>query len=50
MLCHKGIDRDSNKESEHDTMRTVVVDGPRSIRVDTRPIPCFPGPTGRSSR
>ena len=46
MLCHKEIDRNSNKESEHDTMRTVVVDGPRSIRVDTRPDPVLPGPDG----
>jgi 2-desacetyl-2-hydroxyethyl bacteriochlorophyllide A dehydrogenase len=27
-------------------MRTVVVDGPRSIRVDTRPDPALPGPDG----
>jgi len=27
-------------------MRTVVVDGPRSIRVDTRPDPTLPGPDG----
>jgi len=27
-------------------MRTVVVDGPRSIRVDTRPDPVLPGPDG----
>src|ERR1700761_9108630 len=27
-------------------MRTVVVDGPRSIRVDTRPDPALPGPGG----
>lgn len=46
MLCHKEISRDSNEESEHDTMRTVVVDGPRSIRVDTRPDPVLPGPDG----
>ena len=27
-------------------MRTVVVDGPRSIQVDTRPDPALPGPDG----
>jgi len=27
-------------------MRTVVIDGPRSIRVDTRPDPELPGPDG----
>lgn len=27
-------------------MRTVVVDGPRNIRVDTRPDPVLPGPDG----
>ena len=27
-------------------MRTVVVDGPRSIRVETRPDPALPGPGG----
>jgi 2-desacetyl-2-hydroxyethyl bacteriochlorophyllide A dehydrogenase len=27
-------------------MRTVVVDGPRSIRMDTRPDPTLPGPDG----
>lgn len=46
MLCHTEVDRESNKESEYDTMRTVVVDGPCSIRVDTRPDPVLPGPDG----
>ena len=27
-------------------MRTVVIDGPRSIRVQTRPDPVLPGPNG----
>ena len=36
----------ATKKVSTPTMRTVVVDGPRSIRVDTRPDPALPGPDG----
>src|ERR1700741_1244570 len=35
-----------DKESEQTDMRTVVVDGPRSIRVETRPDPTLSGRDG----
>ena len=43
-VVRRKIQRD--KGSEHANMRTVVVDGPRSIRVETRPDPALPGPDG----
>src|SRR6185312_8500214 len=32
--------------SEHTNMRTVVIDGPGAVRVETRPDPGLPGPDG----